>query len=324
MIKRLLIILLIFSFIAAKSQQYVARSISKDGSMYDTTYFRVGFPFDLYKKNAQGSYYSIGNSPVVYFYPYERMVGTQPSLTWATISDPPTIPTNTNQIINGANFITGINSGNVTTALGFTPANASHNHPASDISSGTIADARISQSSVTQHQAALSIAQSQVPNLVNTLSGKEPTITAGTSAQYLKGDKTLGTYQGYTIALQALTSSPTDAQTIYFGNIPRAPTSTAASSKVYIRKAGTIKVAEIYCQSGTAGTNESWSIYVRLNNTSETLIATVSLATGERVWSNTGLSIAVAVGDYIEIKSVNPTWVTNPLTTIFGGYIYIE
>lgn len=131
-------------------------------------------------------------------------------------------------------------------------------------------------------------------------------------------------YTGYTLAVQALTSSPTDAQTIYFGNIPRAPTSTAATSKIFIRKAGTIKVAEIYCQSGTAGTNEAWSIYVRVNNTTETLIATVSLATGERVWTNTGLSIAVVVGDYIEIKSVNPTWVTNPLTTIFGGYIYIE
>jgi len=29
-------------------------------------------------------------------------------------------------------------------------------------------------------------------------------------------------------------------------------------------------------------------------------------------------------GDYIEIKSIHPAWVTNPLTTIFGGYIYIE
>lgn len=54
------------------------------------------------------------------------------------------------------------------------------------------------------------------------------------------------------------------------------------------------------------------------------IFATVSAATSERVFSNTGLSIAVSIGDYIEIKSVNPTWATNPLTTIFGGYIYIE
>jgi hypothetical protein len=32
----------------------------------------------------------------------------------------------------------------------------------------------------------------------------------------------------------------------------------------------------------------------------------------------------VTVGDYVEIKSVQPTWATNPLTTTYGGYLYIE
>jgi hypothetical protein len=54
------------------------------------------------------------------------------------------------------------------------------------------------------------------------------------------------------------------------------------------------------------------------------LIATVAAATNERVFSNSSLSISMAVGDYFEIKAINPTWGTNPLTTIFGGYIYIE
>jgi hypothetical protein len=128
----------------------------------------------------------------------------------------------------------------------------------------------------------------------------------------------------YTLSVQALTSSPTDAQTIYFGNLPKAPTTTANISKVYIPKTGAIKRAEIYCYSGTAGTNESWSIYVRLNNTTDTLIAAVAAATSERVFSNASLNISVTAGNYIEIKSINPTWSTNPLTTIFGGYLYIE
>jgi len=131
-------------------------------------------------------------------------------------------------------------------------------------------------------------------------------------------------FLGYALHVQALTSSPADAQTIYFGQLPKAPVTTANVSKVYIRKAGTITAANIYCYSGTAGTNEAWPISIRLNNTTDTQIASVASATNERVWSNTGLSIAVAVGDYIEIKAVNPTWVTNPLTTIFGGYIYIQ
>ena len=106
--------------------------------------------------------------------------------------------------------------------------------------------------------------------------------------------------------------------------LPKTPITTANISKIYIRKAGTIKIAEIYVYSGTAGTAEAWSLYIRKNNTTDTLIATLSVSASERVFSNTSLSIAVSVGDYIEIKGIQPTWGTNPLTTIYGGYIYIE
>lgn len=32
----------------------------------------------------------------------------------------------------------------------------------------------------------------------------------------------------------------------------------------------------------------------------------------------------VAVGDFIEIKVVCPTWATNPATVAFGGTVYVE
>lgn len=128
---------------------------------------------------------------------------------------------------------------------------------------------------------------------------------------------------GYTLHVQALTSSPADGATVYFGQQPRAP-GAVNLSRVYIRKAGTIKMANILCQSGTAGTAEAWSLYIRKNNTTDYLINTLTLGTAERVFANSALNIAVVAGDYIEIKSVQPTWATNPLTTIFGGYIYIE
>ena len=124
-----------------------------------------------------------------------------------------------------------------------------------------------------------------------------------------------------TINVQALTSSPADAATAYFGNLPKAPTTTANISKIYFRRSGTLTHAEIYCYAGTAGTNEAWSLYVRKNNTTDYLIATVSAATSERVFSNTAIDIPIAANDYVEIKMVNPTWVTNPLTCIFGGYL---
>jgi hypothetical protein len=129
---------------------------------------------------------------------------------------------------------------------------------------------------------------------------------------------------GYTLNVQALTSSPVDARTVYFGQLPKAPITTANVSKVYIRKAGTIKIAQIYCYSGTAGTAEAWSLYIQKNNSADTLIATVSSATNERVFTNSSLNIAVVEGDYIEIKGIQPTWITNPATTIFSGYLYIE
>lgn len=127
----------------------------------------------------------------------------------------------------------------------------------------------------------------------------------------------------YAINVQALTSSPADGQTIYFGALPKAPVTTAATSQVYIRRPGIIRGAEIYCFSGTAGTAEAWPLSIRLNNTTDTLIASVAAATRERIFSNWQLGIQVAPGDYFEIKAVNPTWATNPLTTIFGGYVLI-
>jgi len=131
-------------------------------------------------------------------------------------------------------------------------------------------------------------------------------------------------FDGFTIHVQALTSSPADAATVYFGLLPKAPTTTANISKVHIRRAGTIKIANVYCYSGTAGTAESWSLYLRVNNTTDYLIATVAAGTSERIFENTNLSIAVVAGDYFEIKGIQPTWATNPATTIYGGYIYVE
>ena len=128
----------------------------------------------------------------------------------------------------------------------------------------------------------------------------------------------------YAINVQALTSSPGDGATVYFGMLPKAPIATANVSKCYVRGAGTIKRAEIYCYSGTAGTNESWSLYIRKNNSADTLIATLGVNTNERKFSNENLNIAMAAGDYFEIKSVQPTWATNPLTCIYGGYVVIE
>jgi hypothetical protein len=64
-------------------------------------------------------------------------------------------------------------------------------------------------------------------------------------------------------------------------------------------------------------------MYVRVNNLVDYAIATVGSATNERIWEKWDLNIPVVEGDYFEIKGVQPLWATNPLTTIYGGYVEV-
>jgi len=126
------------------------------------------------------------------------------------------------------------------------------------------------------------------------------------------------------IVHSASQSTTTDSQMMYWGGFPVVPSTTAARWRVYIPKAGTIKAARIYSYAGTAGSNENWSMYIRKNNTSDTLIQTLAANTNDRVWANDALSIAVVAGDYIEIKEIQPAWGTNPATVTRTGVVYIE
>lgn len=126
----------------------------------------------------------------------------------------------------------------------------------------------------------------------------------------------------YPIALEAITTTPADGATVYFGNRPIAPSATAGTNKIYVRQAGTIVQANVYAYSGTAGTGEAWTMNVVKNGVDTYQISTQSVAANERVWWNQSIDIPVAAGDYLEIQSVQPKFATNPATTIYGGYLY--
>ena len=130
--------------------------------------------------------------------------------------------------------------------------------------------------------------------------------------------------QGYPLFVQALTSTPADDQTVYFGNLPKAPVTTGGISKIYIPRTGTINRVFINVYSGTAGTNEAWSLYIRKNDVTDTLIDTITSSSNERLFESSNLNLSVAAEDYIEIKGVQPTWATNPATTIYGGYVFVD
>lgn len=107
--------------------------------------------------------------------------------------------------------------------------------------------------------------------------------------------------------------APADATTYYFGSWENLSYNTTANErKIYILRAGQVLGADVLFRQ-TAGSGETSTMSIRLNNTTDTTIsAAITNNAAETHFSNTGLGITVAVGDAIEIKWVTPTWVTNP------------
>jgi hypothetical protein len=125
----------------------------------------------------------------------------------------------------------------------------------------------------------------------------------------------------------AAQANPADATTYYFGSTPSvAMGSTAASQRVYIPKAGTITACYLFFNNnGTLGSSETSTVSIRLNNTTDTTCnASVTNAAVGTAFSGTGLSISVAAGDYLEMKWVAPTWVTNPTNVRPTAVLYIQ
>jgi hypothetical protein len=138
-------------------------------------------------------------------------------------------------------------------------------------------------------------------------------------------DTAIAAMKGYVLTVIADEfGAPVDSATYYFGSIVKVWSTVALYAPVYVPKAGNIKVAYVTWHGGTAGSNENISLYLRLNNTTDTLIQTVGNANGTKLFSNVALNIAVVQGDYFEIKAVCPAWGTNPAAVSLGGQVYIE
>jgi hypothetical protein len=120
-------------------------------------------------------------------------------------------------------------------------------------------------------------------------------------------------------------TNPADATTYYFGAFPHvALSTTAANQRLYIMRAGTVVAADIFMIC-TTGTSETSTMSFRLNNTTDTTISSaVALNATPFHVQNTSLSIAVAAGDYFEIKWVTPTWVTNPTAVLGWVQIFVR
>ena len=130
----------------------------------------------------------------------------------------------------------------------------------------------------------------------------------------------------YSIQFTALTFDPADSTTYYIGNYIAAPTTTALRRRLYIPRAGVITKCFIdVTVTGFTGATGNATFSIRLNNTTDTAVsAAAALSAVNNLYSKTDLAIAVAAGDYVEIKMENPAWGTNPTGVQISGLFFVE
>ena len=130
------------------------------------------------------------------------------------------------------------------------------------------------------------------------------------------GAYVLSTFLSYSL-------SPVDATTYFFSPFPGAGlVTTAANHKCRIPRASVIR--KIYIEGVcTTGSGETSTISFRLNDTTDTTITSAAIFNAPPFsFSNTGLSITVAAGDWFSIKWVAPTWATNPTSLSMAAMIW--
>jgi hypothetical protein len=109
----------------------------------------------------------------------------------------------------------------------------------------------------------------------------------------------------FPIQAGSFNNSPSASTTYYYGGVFGGTWGTTAGARIlYVGKACILKaVYTVLTYSGTAANNTA--LYFRLNNTTDTTLSTtIALGGSPTVVSATGLSTAVAAGDYFEMKIV--------------------
>jgi hypothetical protein len=121
--------------------------------------------------------------------------------------------------------------------------------------------------------------------------------------------------QYYTMQAFSTATTPADSTTYYFGAFPLARMTTAALYNLPVIKAGFVVgvAVTVVNNSGTAGTGETSSIYIRRNNTTDQLISSaLTTNTTSATVTNFPFLFPVAAGDRLQVKWVTPAWATNP------------
>jgi hypothetical protein len=128
----------------------------------------------------------------------------------------------------------------------------------------------------------------------------------------------------FTINVSCIAYNPADNQSVCLGIDTQAPGTTFDTMRIYLPINCRLKGATFFWRAGsTAGSGENISIYIRRNNSTDTLVQTVGNTSATKVFSSVALDVAYNAGDYFEVKVTQPTWATNPTNVrIFGTVVF--
>lgn len=123
-------------------------------------------------------------------------------------------------------------------------------------------------------------------------------------------------------------SSPADLATAIFGSVPISPQVAGgvfSAFDIELMGNGVIRACTFNSwASGNAGSNEPWSLYIRVNTT-DYLVQTISSSSSIRQFKNTSLNIPYVNGDILRMVYVNPNWITqNPTYVLGSGLITLQ
>lgn len=151
------------------------------------------------------------------------------------------------------------------------------------------------------------------------------TFRASVGAWYVTINPISGT-EGYSVQSSSALFSPTDALTYYQGVAAAVPSTTEGLTKLRFPVAGTIVAAQIDVGvAGTLGTTEQATMSFRLNATTDTTLSSVvQFNAANQGYTVTGLNIAVATTDTAQIKTVMPTFSTNPTNVVISVTLFIR
>lgn len=175
-------------------------------------------------------------------------------------------------------------------------------------------------------EAAITLADNTTNDVSTSKHGFVPKAT-NDAEKYLRDDATWAVPPGYTLPIIGGASSGALSQATYYLGAGAEPywTTTLSYRKIFVPRTGTIKYAHLRLIQDSGGvTGESISAYIRINDSSDTLIQTSAFSGYFCVHVNSSLSVSVTQGDYISIKIVIPSMSSYPTNVLGQGVIYIQ